>query len=223
MNFSQISASDRVFLFKRCIGLKPGTFHHKNRIVTSLAENTGMNNSANTALIVAETQKWLEKAVIGLNLCPFAKAEHVHGRIRYSVSDATQPTDLLLALEHEITFLLAQDPAKTETTLLIVPHMLADFLDYNDFLDEADSMLEHADPDVQLQIASFHPDYQFAGSAADDMDNYTNRSPYPMLHLLREDSVERAVQAFPEAELIYERNIATLRKLGLAGWKTMLA
>ncbi len=173
--------------------------------------------------IVARTQCWLERAVIGLNLCPFAKAEHVHGRIRYSVSNATQPTDLLLALEQEITFLLAQDPTKTETTLLIVPHMLADFLDYNDFLDEADSMLEHADPDVQLQIASFHPDYQFAGSAADDMDNYTNRSPYPMLHLLREDSVERAVQAFPEVELIYERNIATLRKLGLAGWKTMQA
>ena len=182
-----------------------------------------MNNLANTALIIAETQKWLEKAVIGLNLCPFAKAEHVHGRIRYSVSDATQPTDLLLTLEQEIIFLLAQDPAKTETTLLIVPHMLADFLDYNDFLDEADSMLEHADPDAQLQIASFHPDYQFAGSAADDMDNYTNRSPYPVLHLLREDSVERAVEAFPEAAQIYEHNIATLRKLGLAGWKTMLA
>ncbi len=176
-----------------------------------------------TQHIIARTQCWLERAVIGLNLCPFAKAEHVHGRIRYSVSDATQPTDLLLALEHEITFLLAQDPAKTETTLLIVPHMLADFLDYNDFLDEADSTLEHADPDAQLQIASFHPQYQFAGTQPDDIENFTNRSPYPMLHLLREDSVARAVESFPEAELIYERNIATLRKLGLAGWKTMLA
>ena len=173
--------------------------------------------------IIARTHQWLERAVIGLNLCPFAKAEHVHGRIRYSVSEATQPTDLLLALEEEITFLLAQDPAKTETTLLIVPHMLADFLDYNDFLDEADAVLEHADHDAQLQIASFHPHYQFAGSQPDDIENFTNRSPYPMLHLLREDSVERAVAAFPEAEQIYERNIATLRKLGLAGWKTMLA
>ena len=172
---------------------------------------------------IVRTQQWLERAVIGLNLCPFAKTEHAHGRIRYSVSDAMQPTDLLLALEHEITFLLAQDPAKTETTLLIVPHMLADFLDYNDFLDEADAMLEHADPDAQLQIASFHPQYQFAGTRPDDMENFTNRSPYPVLHLLREDSVERAVAAFPEAEQIYERNIATLRKLGLAGWTTMLA
>jgi uncharacterized protein len=182
-----------------------------------------MNKLANSAFIVAETEKWLEKAVIGLNLCPFAKAEQVHGRIRYCVSDATHPADLLLALEKEIAFLLAQDPAKTETTLLIVPHMLADFLDYNDFLDEADSMLEHADPDVQLQIASFHPQYQFAGTQPDDMENFTNRSPYPILHLLREDSVERAVEAFPEASQIYERNIATLRQLGLQGWKTMLA
>ncbi len=173
--------------------------------------------------VIALTQQWLERAVIGLNLCPFAKAEHVHGRIRYSVSEATQPTDLLLALENEITSLLAQDPAKTETTLLIAPHMLADFLDYNDFLDEADAVLEHADPDAQLQIASFHPHYQFAGSQSDDIENFTNRSPYPMLHLLREDSVERAVESFPDAALIYERNIATLRKLGLAGWKTMLA
>ncbi len=161
--------------------------------------------------------------MIGLNLCPFAKAEHVHGRIRYCVSDAEQPTDLLLALEHEIIFLLARDPAQTETTLLIVPHMLVDFLDYNDFLDEADAMLAHVDPDAQLQIASFHPQYQFAGTQPDDIENFTNRSPYPMLHLLREDSVERAVGAFPEAEKIYERNIATLRKLGLAGWKKMLA
>jgi uncharacterized protein len=173
--------------------------------------------------IIARTQQWLERAVIGLNLCPFAKAEHVHGRIRYAVTDATQPNGLLLALEREITFLLAQDPAKTETTLLIVPHMLADFLDYNDFLDEADSMLEFADPDAQLQIASFHPQYQFAGTQPDDMENFTNRSPYPTLHLLREDSVERAVASFPEAATIYERNIATLKVLGLPGWTTMMA
>jgi uncharacterized protein len=176
-----------------------------------------------TEPVIARTQQWLERAVIGLNLCPFAKAEHVHGRIRYAVTDATQSTDLLLELEREITFLLAQDPTKTETTLLIVPQMLADFLDYNDFLDEADSMLEFADPDAQLQIASFHPQYQFAGTRPDDIENFTNRSPYPMLHLLREDSVARAVEAFADAALIYERNIAALRQLGLAGWKTMLA
>jgi uncharacterized protein len=173
--------------------------------------------------ILASTQRWLERAVIGLNLCPFAKAEHVHGRIRYVVSEAARSDQLLLNLEHEITYLLAQDPAKTETTLLIVPNMLADFLDYNDFLDEADAMLEHADPEAQLQIASFHPQYQFGGTVPGDMENYTNRSPYPMLHLLREDSVERALASFPDAASIYERNIATLKKLGLEGWKTMLA
>jgi uncharacterized protein len=171
---------------------------------------------------IMHTQRWLERAVIGLNLCPFAKAEHVHGRIRYRVSDA-QTTDVLAQhLEEEITFLLAADPAKTETTLLIHPQVLGDFLDYNDFLAVADAVLERADPDVQLQIASFHPQYQFAGTAADDIENYTNRAPFPMLHLLREDSVERAVAAFPDAAQIYERNIATLRQLGLAGWKTML-
>ncbi len=173
--------------------------------------------------IIASTQRWLERAVIGLNLCPFAKAEHVHGRIRYCVSAATEASNLLLMLEQEITYLLAQDAAKTETTLLIVPNMLADFLDYNDFLDEADAMLEHADPDAQLQIASFHPQYQFGGTQVDDMENYTNRSPYPMLHLLREDSVERAVASFPDADNIYERNIATLKKLGLEGWRALQA
>jgi uncharacterized protein len=172
---------------------------------------------------IASTQRWLERAVIGLNLCPFAKAEHVHGRIRYCVSDAQEPSELLLKLEQEIIYLLGQDPAKVETTLLVVPQMLGDFLDYNDFLDEADAMLEHADSDAQLQIASFHPLYQFGGTAPDDMENYTNRSPYPMLHLLREDSVARAVASFPDAASIYERNIATLKMLGLEGWKTMLA
>jgi uncharacterized protein len=176
-----------------------------------------------TQQVIALTQRWLERAVIGLNLCPFAKAEHVHGRIRYRVSDANTTDALVQHLEEEITFLLAADPAKTETTLLIHPQILGDFLDYNDFLAQADAVLERADPDVQLQIASFHPDYQFAGTAPDAIDNYTNRSPYPMLHLLREDSVERAVAAFPDAAQIYERNIATLRQLGLAGWKTMLA
>jgi hypothetical protein len=169
------------------------------------------------------TQRWLERAVIGLNLCPFAKAEHRHGRIRYRVS-AAQSTDALTQhLAEEIEHLLAADPAVTETTLLIHPQVLGDFLDYNDFLDLADRLLERADPGAQLQIASFHPHYQFGGTAAHDIENYTNRSPYPMLHLLREASVEGATKAFPDAAHIYERNIATLKQLGLAGWTTMLA
>jgi uncharacterized protein len=172
--------------------------------------------------IVARTQLWLERAVIGLNLCPFAKAEHVHSRIHYRVSDARTTDALAQHLQEEITFLLAADPVKTETTLLIHPQVLGDFLDYNDFLAEADAVLERTDAEMQLQIASFHPHYQFAGTEADAIENYTNRSPYPMLHLLREDSVERAVAAFTDTAQIYERNIATLRQLGLAGWKTML-
>jgi uncharacterized protein len=171
--------------------------------------------------VTTHTQQWLERAVIGLNLCPFAKAEHVHGRIRYAVTDAARNDELLIFLEQEIAYLLAQAPEKVETTLIIIPQMLADFLDYNDFLDEADAMLEHADPEAELQIASFHPRYQFAGTQEDDMENCTNRSPYPMLHLLREASVERAVENFPDAANIYERNIATLKQLGIDGWKAM--
>lgn len=173
--------------------------------------------------VITRTQQWLERAVIGLNLCPFAKAEHVHGRIRYCVSDAKTVDALQVHLEEEIAFLLAADPAAVETTLLIVPLMLDDFLDYNDFLGDADDLLDRADPDAQLQIASFHPQYQFAGTAPDDISNFTNHSPFPTLHLLREDSVARAVEAFPEAADIYERNIATLKALGLQGWRTMLA
>jgi uncharacterized protein len=176
-----------------------------------------------TDTVIASTQRWLERAVIGLNLCPFAKAEHVHGRIRYVVSAADNAAALLRDLAHEAKHLMAQDPLHTETTLLLAPQMLHDFLDFNDFLDQADALLEDLSLDGILQVASFHPHYQFAGTHADDMDNYSNRAPYPTLHLLREVSVERAVAAFPEAEMIYERNIATLRQLGHAGWAKMMA
>ena len=180
-------------------------------------------DSMQTHDIIAQTERWLNIAVIGLNLCPFAKAEQVHGRIRYCTSEATSTAQLLLNLEQEIYHLRRQDPQKTETTLLIHPHVLADFLDYNDFLDETDALLARVDPDGEFQIASFHPQYQFGGTAPDAIENYTNRSPYPMLHLLREASVARAVASFPDAAQIYERNIATLNALGHAGWVTMLA
>lgn len=169
------------------------------------------------------TQHWLEKAVIGLNLCPFAKAEHVHGRIRYCVSPAKNADVLYEELERELLFLQAADPAKTETTLLIIPNTLQDFLHYNDFLDQADELLEDLELDGIFQIASFHPQYQFADTEPDDITNYTNRSPYPMLHILREDSVEKAVQAFPDAEDIFERNMNTMHQLGHAGWKKLLS
>ena len=169
--------------------------------------------------IIDATRIWLEKAVIGLNLCPFAKAVHVKQQIRYVVSPATTPEALLEDLLDELRTLQDADPEQIDTTLLIHPHVLNDFLDYNDFLDIADAAAAEPEFDDAFQIASFHPDYQFADTAPDDIENYTNRSPYPTLHLLREASIDRAVEAFPEAEQIYEKNMATLNELGLAGWE----
>lgn len=171
--------------------------------------------------VIAETQAWIEKAVIGLNLCPFAKSVYVKQQIRYVVSAANDVAVLATELEAELLALQAADPVKTDTTLLILPDTLGDFLDYNDFLTVADNLLEELELDGDIQIASFHPDYQFAGTAADDIENYTNRSPYPILHLLREASIERAVDAFPEAEMIFEKNMETLRKLGHQGWQAL--
>lgn len=171
--------------------------------------------------VIAETQAWIEKAVIGLNLCPFAKSVYVKQQIRYVVSAANDVAVLAAELEAELLALQAADPVKTDTTLLILPDTLGDFLDYNDFLTVADNLLEELELDGDIQIASFHPDYQFAGTVADDIENYTNRSPYPILHLLREASIERAVDAFPEAEMIFEKNMETLRKLGHQGWQAL--
>ncbi|MHB1245316.1 MAG: DUF1415 domain-containing protein [Sulfuriferula sp.] len=171
--------------------------------------------------IINATRTWLEKTVIGLNLCPFAKAVHIKQQIRYVVSPATTPEALLEDLLAELRTLQDTDPEQTDTTLLIHPHVLRDFLDYNDFLDIADAAASEPEFDDAFQIASFHPDYQFADTAPDDIENYTNRSPYPMLHLLRETSVERAVAAFPEADAIFEKNMQTLNALGLEGWNAL--
>ncbi|MDO8177318.1 MAG: DUF1415 domain-containing protein [Undibacterium sp.] len=173
------------------------------------------------AEIIASTQDWLEKAVIGLNLCPFAKAVQIKEQIRYVVSEAQTPEDLLQDLIRELEVLAEANTEKLETTLLIHPYALNDFLDYNEFLDVADAALEDADLDGILQIASFHPDYQFADTKFDDIENFTNRSPYPTLHLLREESIDKAVLAFPEADAIYEKNMQTLRDLGLDGWRKL--
>jgi hypothetical protein len=171
--------------------------------------------------IVEATRVWLEKAVIGLNLCPFAKAVHTKRQIRYVVSHAGTEEALLGDLMHELQLLASADPGDIETTLLIHPRVLADFLDYNDFLDLADAAVEELGLDGFLQVASFHPDYQFADSEPDDIANYSNRAPYPTLHLLREESVDKAVAAFPEAGRIYETNVETLRRLGHAGWRAL--
>jgi hypothetical protein len=178
-------------------------------------------DEAETARIAAATRRWLERAVIGLNLCPFAKAVHVKRQIRYAVTAATTADELLAELRHEIDLLAAANPEAIDTTLLIHPRAMTDFIDFAYFLKKADALLRNLGHEGGLQIASFHPAYEFAGSAADDIANCTNRSPYPMLHLLREASVDRAVAAFPDAAAIYEHNIETLRRLGHDSWRRL--
>lgn len=172
---------------------------------------------------IAATQEWLEKAVIGLNLCPFAKAVHVKRQIRYVVSDAATPEALLELLMDELQHLSDTPAEEVDTTLIIHPGVLNDFEDYNEFLDVADAALEDMGMVGELQVASFHPDYQFADTDRNDIGNYTNRSPYPTLHLLREESVERAVEAFPEAEAIFDKNIETMENLGHEGWDKLFS
>lgn len=171
--------------------------------------------------VVAATRTWLEKVVIGLNLCPFARAVHAGNQIRYEISDAQTPEALLADLARELQTLAAADPAKVETTLLIHPQVLGDFLDYNDFLDIADAAVEELGLTGTIQVASFHPHYRFADTEPDAIENYSNRSPYPMLHLLREESVERAVAAFADAGRIPDRNIENLRRIGHDGWRRL--
>ena len=171
--------------------------------------------------MVRDTRVWLERAVIGLNLCPFAKAVHVKGQVHYAVSGATHPRQVLDDLAAELDGLLAQDPAVRETTLLIVPGCLHNFLDFNDFLAQADRLLRKRRLQGVVQLASFHPGYQFAGTEADDVTNFTNRSPYPTLHLLRETSIDRAVESIAQPEDIFEANMKALRSLGPEGWNAL--
>ncbi len=171
---------------------------------------------------IAATRLWLERAVIGLNLCPFAKGVHLKDRIRWVVSAATDEDTLRDDLVRELLWLRDADPEATETTLLIHPQVLGDFLDFNDFLGVADDVVEALELDGELQVANFHPDYRFADSeGSDDITSFTNRSPFPTLHLLRESSIEAAVAAFPDAADIYETNMKTLRALGHAGWQRL--
>jgi len=179
--------------------------------------STDARTAAAMAAIEA-TRIWVDKAVIGLNLCPFAKAVQVKRQIRYAVSGAHHAEELLDDLAIELRHLEDAEPALLDTTILIHPYVLTDFLDYNDFLEIADDLVTELGLAGELQIASFHPDYQFADAAVNDIANFTNRSPYPVLHLLRETSVERAVTSYPDTEDIYRKNIETMRRLGHAGW-----
>ena len=181
-----------------------------------------MHQPADTERIAIEdTQLWLTRAVVGLNLCPFAKAVMAKGQVRYVVTELTEPEQVLKLLQSEMQTLVDADPDTLDTTLLIAPYLLPDFVDFNEFLFDCDAVLLSMDLEGVLQIADFHPGYQFAGTAPDDVENLTNQSPYPTLHLLREDSVTRAVDAFPDAALIYERNIDLLREMGTAGWQAL--
>jgi len=171
--------------------------------------------------VITATRQWIEKAVIGLNLCPFAKAVYVKNQVRYVVSRAPHLDGFLEDLDRELDFLAAANPDEVDTTLLVHPTLLPDFLDFNDFLQLAEAAVGEHGLDGVIQIASFHPRFQFEDTAPDDMGNFTNRAPFPTLHLLREASIAQAVAAFPEAETIYQRNIETLQALGHAGWQAL--
>ena len=171
--------------------------------------------------VVAATRRWIERAVVGLNLCPFARPVFAEDRIRFAVSAATTPNALAEELARELQALAAADPAEIETTLLIHPQALRDFLDFNDFLDVADAVVAELGLSGVIQVASFHPDYRFEGTQPDDVENCTNRSPYPTLHLLREETIERAAASLADPAQIYERNIDTLRRLGHEGWRRL--
>jgi hypothetical protein len=171
--------------------------------------------------VLAAMRAWLEKAVIGLNLCPFAKSVYVKNQVRFVVSEAKHLDGFLEDLDRELDLLAAANPEEIDTTLLIHPTLLPDFNDFNDFTIIAEAAVEDHGLEGILQVASFHPAFQFADTEPDDIGNYTNRAPYPTLHLIREASIERAVAAYPDAEAIYGRNIETLQKLGIAGWRAL--
>ena len=179
------------------------------------------DTQAQDAEIIAATRKWLERAVIGLNLCPFAKSVHVKDLVRYVVCHARTDEALLDDLERELKFLTEIAPEEVDMTLIMTPGVLTDFNAFTDFLDLVEVVLRTHGLAGILQVASFHPDYVFADAEPDDISNYTNRAPYPTLHLIREASLAKATAAFPDATNIYERNIATLRAMGLEGWRAL--
>ncbi|MBA4743263.1 MAG: DUF1415 domain-containing protein [Azoarcus sp.] len=179
-------------------------------------------NTPNPDAVITAMRHWLEKAVIGLNLCPFAKSVYAAERVRFVVSDAHHVDAFLEQLDAELDFLAAADPQEVDTTLLIHPTMFDDFETFNDIVGIAEEAVEEHELDGVLQVASFHPRFQFADTVPDDLGNYTNRAPYPTLHLLREDSIAGALAHFPDnPDSIFERNIETLEKLGQAGWNAL--
>ncbi|MEM8500444.1 MAG: DUF1415 domain-containing protein [Pseudomonadota bacterium] len=161
---------------------------------------------------VDATRQWVNNVVVGLNLCPFAKREFMNDKLRFAVTDSTTIERLLEDLLDELNLLCCQ--AEIETTLLIHPQVLVDFFDFNDFLAAANDLIVDREFEGIFQLASFHPNYQFAGVDENDASNYTNRSPYPMIHILREESLSRTIDAYPDVDAIPERNVALMREMG---------
>ncbi|MEY4317805.1 MAG: hypothetical protein RI902_1613 [Pseudomonadota bacterium] len=172
-------------------------------------------------IAIEDTQRWLMQAVVGLNLCPFAKAVVTKKLVRYRVCLSTEPADVLTLLREELQHLASTDESLLDTTLLIAPHLLPDFYEFNAFLSDCEDVLLDMNLEGVLQIADFHPHYTFAGEDPQGMSHFTNRTPYPTLHLLRESSIDKAVAAYPDAALIYERNMALLEKMGPEGWAAL--
>jgi hypothetical protein len=176
---------------------------------------------ADAAGALADTRRWLERAVIGLNLCPFAKAVHVKGQVHYAFSEADDAAIVLEDFTRELDALVALPPGERDTTLLVIPRGMEDFLVFNDLVARAERIVRKRRLEGVIQVASFHPHFVFAGADEDDVTNATNRAPWPTLHLLREESIDRAVAAFPDAAAIYETNMDKLRQLGPEGWDAL--
>ncbi|KKN38629.1 hypothetical protein LCGC14_0751600 [marine sediment metagenome] len=162
--------------------------------------------------IVKSVQKWVNTFVMDMNLCPFAKHEMLKNRVRFATTKAISEEELLRSLQDELELL--NNDSSVETSLLIHPNVLQDFYDYNEFLSYADELLLEMGLEGIYQIASFHPHYQFGGTNPDDAENYTNRSPYPLLHLIREASLERAIEEYPDVDQVPIRNVALMNSLG---------
>ncbi len=184
-------------------------------------QGVAIDQTAQASQVIALTERWLERAVIGLNLCPFAKSVHVKGQIHYAVVCTDSREELLHALTDELLALISVEPLVRDTTLLIAPSVFPDFLEFHAFLPECDRLLKRMKLKGRVQIASFHPRFEFAGTEPNDITNYTNRAPFPILHLLREESISRAVQAFEEPDSIFEKNLQTLQALGHSGWDAL--
>lgn len=175
-----------------------------------------------TERYIRQTRHWLEQVVLAQQLCPFARQPYEAEQIRFVCTSATDETALLAYLEEELHYLMATPATEVATSLLIHPWVLQDFYDYNNFLDSAEDVLRQAGFEGEVQLASFHPDYCFAGTAPEDAENYTNRSPWPMLHLLREAQVEAALAHYPDSEQIPVSNIQTMKTVGAAALAELL-